>query len=114
MPRVHPFVHHQVDPAPVGDFALDVELCPLDDPDILECLGGLAPNNDVVPLGFFFLFAVVVAVTLAGGELKRNEFPAVLESLDFWVFPDVANKSSSVQVCHFLYKSYLLFKVHQD
>ena len=66
-------------------------------------------NNDVVPLGLFFLFAVVVAVTLAGGERKRNEFPAVLESLYFGVFPDVADECSSVQVCHGV-----LLKVHQD
>ena len=88
-----------VRPRAVRNFAFHVELHALAYIQLLEGLGRLAPDGDVVPFGKLLLFAVIVAVFLGGGEGEAHALLAVRGG-NGRVFPDVADKHCFVQIGH--------------
>ena len=77
------------------DAPLDVDLLALRQV-LVQRLGGLPPDDDAVPLGFFALLAIAIGVTLGGGQTDRGDRRAAGRAAQFGSAAEVADQKRGV------------------
>ena len=87
-------------PGLVIEFAFEVDGSTLLHAALLEALGALARDADVVPGGLFLHLAVRVAVLLARRDGELNHLASIVERTHDRVLADVSDDDYLVYACH--------------
>ena len=88
-------------PASVREATFDIEAHALVDAELFDDVRNLSPAYDVVPLGVFLLFAVVVTIATRSGEGEGHALASAdLANADFRVLAEIADEHYFVQICH--------------